>query len=196
MDTRSNIDFAKVFIPQSINIGLDGDFAPWVGALLVDVKQAILLVTDRGEAQEAITRLSRVGFDHILGYLEGGMEAWELAGKETDKINRISAEQFAKECKTSETMIIDVRKESEYNAEHVEDAYSRPLAYINDWINDIHPQAHFYLHCAGGYRSMMAASILQARGYRNFSEIEGGFTAIAETDIPKTDFVCQSKLVN
>ncbi|MGV4413744.1 MBL fold metallo-hydrolase [Chryseobacterium sp. T1] len=196
LDTRSNIDFAKVFIPQSINIGLDGDFAPWVGALLVDVKQAILLVTDRGEAQEAITRLSRVGFDHILGYLEGGMEAWELAGKETDKINRISAEQFAKECKTSETMIIDVRKESEYNAEHVEDAYSRPLAYINDWINDIHPQAHFYLHCAGGYRSMMAASILQARGYRNFSEIEGGFTAIAETDIPKTDFVCQSKLVN
>lgn len=196
LDTRSNKDFAKAFIPQSINIGLDGDFAPWVGALLVDVKQAILLVTDRGEAQEAVTRLSRVGFDHILGYLEGGLEAWELAGKETDKISRISAEQFAKEWKTSETMIIDVRKESEYKAEHVEDAYSRPLAYINDWINDIHPQTHFYLHCAGGYRSMMAASILQARGYRNFSEIEGGFTAIAETEIPKTDFVCQSKLVN
>ena len=194
LDTRTNTDFALEFIPQSINIGLDGDFAPWVGALIVDVKQPILLVTDPGREEEAITRLSRVGFDRVLGYLEGGLDSWKKSGKETDRVNRISAEQFAAEVKMGKDKVIDIRKESEYASEHIEDAYSRPLAYINDWVKDIDPQEHFYLHCAGGYRSMIAASILQARGYRNFTEIEGGFNAIAKTGIPKTDFVCQSKL--
>lgn len=196
LDTRSAQEFSEGFIPQSVNIGLDGDFAPWVGALIADVNQPILLVTDPGKEQEAITRLSRVGFDHILGHLEGGFDNWVHAAKETDTINRIPAEQFASEVKIGKSKIIDVRKESEYAAEHVEDAYSKPLAYINDWIKDVDPREHFYLHCAGGYRSMIAASILQARGYRNFTEVAGGFNAIAKTGIPRTDFVCQSKVLN
>lgn len=195
LDTRNNGDFAKGFIPQSINIGLVGDFAPWVGALIANVKQPILIVTEAGAEEEAVTRLSRVGFDNILGHLQGGFNTWVTAEKETDSINRISATQFSTEVKIGESKIIDVRKESEYAAEHVEEAYSKPLAYINDWVKDINPSEHFFLHCAGGYRSMIAASILQARGYRNFSEVDGGFSAITQTNIPKTDFVCQSKVL-
>lgn len=194
LDTRENGDFAGGFVPQSVNIGLNGDFAPWVGALIANVAQPILLVTVPGTEEEAVTRLSRVGFDHVLGHLKGGFVAWSNAGKEMDTVNRITAAAFASEIKDKELLVIDVRKESEYAAEHVEGAYSRPLAYLNDWVHNIDPERPFYLHCAGGYRSMMAASILQARGYRNFKEIEGGFAAIAQTRIPKTDFVCQSKV--
>jgi glyoxylase-like metal-dependent hydrolase (beta-lactamase superfamily II)/rhodanese-related sulfurtransferase len=195
LDTRKNGDFAKGFIPQSINIGIDGDFAPWVGALVADVKQPIVLVTEAGQEEESVTRLSRVGFDNLIGHLEGGFEAWKKAGKEIDTIHRITAEEFAKQVKIGESKVIDIRKESEYCAEHVEEAYSKPLASINEWIKDINPKEPFFLHCAGGYRSMIAASILQARGFRNFTEIEGGFNAIAKTDLPKTDFVCQSKVL-
>jgi rhodanese-related sulfurtransferase len=194
LDTRDNTDFAKGFIPQSVNIGLHGDFAPWVGAMIADVKQPILLVTAVGKEEETVTRLSRVGFDQVLGHLDGGIDNWTKAGKETDSIHRITAEQFAQSFCIGKQQVIDVRKESEYRAEHIEDAYNRPLASINDWINDIDPQKHFFLHCAGGYRSMIAASILQARGYRHFTEVAGGFNAIARTNVPKTDFVCQSKL--
>lgn len=196
LDTRNSSDFTKGHIPQSINIGLKGDFAPWVGALIIDVKQPILLICDTGTQAETVTRLSRVGFDHVLGHLAGGFDSWINANKDMDTVHRISADQFASEVKIGKSKIIDVRKESEYAAEHVEDAYSKPLAYINDWIKDINPNEHFYLHCAGGYRSMMAASILQARGFRNFSEVEGGFTAIAKTSLPKTDYICQSKVMS
>jgi rhodanese-related sulfurtransferase len=195
LDTRSAADFYKGFIPQSINIGLNGDFAPWVGALIVDVKQSILLVTDEGKEEETVTRLSRVGFDNILGHLNGGFSSWANAAKEIDTVNRISADEFAQQVKIGESKVIDVRKETEYAAEHVNEAYSRPLACINDWIKDINPEDHFFLHCAGGYRSMIAASILQARGYRNFSEVDGGFAKIAKTNVPKSDFVCQSKVL-
>lgn len=195
LDTRANTAFYKAFIPQSINIGLNGDFAPWVGALIVDVKQPLLLVTDEGMEEESVTRLSRVGFDNILGHLKGGFAAWLAAGKEADTVNRITAEQFSKDVKIGEDNLIDVRKETEYAAEHVEEAFNRPLASINEWVKDINPEEHFFLHCAGGYRSMMAASILQARGYRNFTEIAGGFKATSETAILKTDFVCQSKMM-
>lgn len=195
LDTRNNTDFAKGFIPQSINIGINGDFAPWVGALIADVNQPIILITETGREEETVTRLSRVGFDNLIGHLKGGFEAWTKAGEEIDTVKRISAEQFANEVKIGESEIIDIRKESEYCAEHIEDAYNKPLAYINDWIKDINPEKHFYLHCAGGYRSMIAASILEARGFRNFTEIEGGFSAIAKTKIPTTDFVCQSKVL-
>lgn len=195
LDTRKNGDFAKGFIPQSINIGIDGDFAPWVGALIADVKQPIILVTEKGQEEESLTRLSRVGFDNLIGHLEGGFDAWKKAGKEIDTIHRITAEEFAKQVKIGESKVIDIRKESEYCAEHVEESYSKPLASINEWIKDINPKEPFFLHCAGGYRSMIAASILQARGFRNFTEIEGGFNAIAKTDLPKTDFVCQSKVL-
>jgi hydroxyacylglutathione hydrolase len=195
LDTRSNGDFAKGFIPQSINIGINGDFAPWVGALIGDVKQPILLVTDLGLEEETVTRLTRVGFDNVIGHLKNGFQSWKEAGYVVDTVNRITVEEFEKEVKIGHSKVIDVRKESEYEAEHIEEAYSRPLAAINEWVKDINPEEHFFIHCAGGYRSMMAASILQARGYRNFSEIEGGFNAIAKTTIPKTDFVCQSKVL-
>ncbi|MCT3924047.1 MBL fold metallo-hydrolase, partial [Elizabethkingia anophelis] len=173
LDTRPAAEFHKGFIPQSVNIGVKGDFAPWVGAMIVDVKQPLLLVTDEGSEEEVITRLSRVGFDNVVGYLRGGLSAWQSAGKETDSVERITPEEFAQRY-TEDAKIIDVRKEGEYAAEHIAEAYSRPLAYINTWIKDIDPKEHFFLHCAGGYRSMIAASILQARGYRNFTEVEGG----------------------
>lgn len=195
LDTRDAGKFAKAHVPQSINIGLTGDFAPWVGAMIVDVAQPILLIAEPGKEEETITRLSRVGFDNVLGYLKGGVEAWAEAGKETDSVRRITAAEFAQQFKQGESMVVDVRREGEYAAEHVEDAYSKPLAYINDWIRDIQPSQHFFLHCAGGYRSMIAASILQARGYRNFSEVEGGFKSISATEIPRTDYMCQSKVL-
>lgn len=193
LDTRNAAEFHKGFIPQSINIGLKGDFAPWVGSMIVDVQQPILLVCDDCTEEETITRLSRVGFDNVLGYLKGGFESWKNSGKEIDTVHRISPEEFAEKFNEN-SKVIDVRKEGEYAAEHVNDAYSKPLAYINDWVGNINPDEHFFLHCAGGYRSMIAASILQARGYRNFSEVEGGFNGIKKTEkVPTTDFVCQSK---
>jgi rhodanese-related sulfurtransferase len=193
LDTRSAAAFHKGFVPNAINIGLRGDFAPWVGSMIIDVKQPILLVVDEGSEEEAITRLSRVGFDHVLGYLKGGIAAWQEAGFETDQVHRIDAAAFESEFQAGKSKVIDVRKESEYAAEHVDEAYSFPLAYINDWMKNVNPDEHFFLHCAGGYRSMIAASILQARGFRNFTEVDGGFNAIAKTTVPKTDFVCQSK---
>ena len=195
LDTRNAADFWKGFVPQSINIGIGGDFAPWVGAMIGDVRQAIVLITEAGKEEETVTRLTRVGFDNILGHLNGGFDAWKNAGKEIDTVNRISAATFATDFKAGESMVLDIRKESEYRAEHVDEAFNRPLSDINDWIRDINPETHFFLHCAGGYRSMIAASILQARGYRNFSEVEGGFKSIAETAVPRTDFVCQSKML-
>jgi glyoxylase-like metal-dependent hydrolase (beta-lactamase superfamily II)/rhodanese-related sulfurtransferase len=195
LDTRLAAEFHQGFIPQSVNIGIKGDFAPWVGALIGDVKQQIVLVTEPGMEEEVVTRLSRVGFDGVLGYLDGGFDAWKAAAREVDQVDRISAEEFAQRFTAGQSMVIDVRKESEYEAEHVEDAYSKPLAYINDWTKDIQPDQHFFMHCAGGYRSMIAASILQARGYRNFTEVEGGFGAISKTEVPRTDFICQSKVM-
>ncbi|HQW24590.1 MAG TPA: MBL fold metallo-hydrolase [Saprospiraceae bacterium] len=195
LDTRNNAEVAKGYIPQSINIALNGEFAPWVGALIVDVKQPILLIAEVGKEAETVTRLSRVGFDNVLGHLKGGFESWAKAGLEVDTIKRISAEEFAAKVKIGKDVVVDVRKESEYAAEHLEDAYSKPLAYINEWVKDVNPNEHFYMHCAGGYRSMIAASILQARGYRNFTEVDGGFNAISKTNLPKTDYICQSKVL-
>lgn len=195
LDVRDAGDFSQGFIPQSINIGLRGDFAPWVGAMIVDVKQPIILVTKVGDEEETVTRLSRVGFDNVIGYLKGGFESWKSSGKETDTVNRISAQQFKSELKVGESKVIDVRKESEYAAEHVEEAYSMPLAFINSWFSNAKDEKPFYLHCAGGYRSMIAASILKSRGIHNFKEVAGGFKAIAEAGVPKTNYVCQSKMI-
>jgi len=194
LDTRSAAEFAQGHIPRSINIGIDGQFAPWVGAVVADVKQAIVLIAPEGREEEVVTRLSRVGFDNILGHLNGGYATWAASGKETDTVNRISAETFAAEFEAGSSYVLDVRKESEYRAEHVEEAYNKPLDYINIWFAEMGQQEGFYMHCAGGYRSMIAASILKSRGIHNFKEVEGGFGAIAKTDAPKTDFVCQSKL--
>lgn len=194
LDTRPAAEFHKGFIPNSINIGLKGDFAPWVGAMIVDVQQPILLVTEPGTEEEVITRLSRVGFDNVLGYLEGGFDNWKNSGKETDEINRITAQEFAEKFNEN-SKVFDVRKESEYDAEHVEEAFNRPLGEINDWIGSVDDKEHFFVHCAGGYRSMIAASILNSRGIRNFTEVEGGFGKIKETTVPKSNFVCQSKKI-
>lgn len=194
LDVREAGEFHKGFIPRSINIGVKGDFAPWVGALIVDVKQPIILVTENGEEEEAVRRLARVGFDNVIGYLEGGIVSWKNAGKELDTVNRITAEQFKSEFKQGESVVLDVRRESEYLAEHVEEAFSRPLSDINSWFAGIDVNKPFYLHCAGGYRSMIAASILKSRGVHNFKEVQGGFKAIAESGVPKTDYVCPSKL--
>jgi hydroxyacylglutathione hydrolase len=184
LDTRSAAEFHNGFIPNSINIGLNGDFAPWVGALIADVNQKLILVTETGKEQEAVTRLSRVGFDQLLGHLAGGFDTWKKSGKTIDTVVRINAAQFEGEYVHGTSKVIDVRKFSEFSNGHVPDAENLTLTDINDWMSSINPKEHFYLHCQGGYRSMIAASILQARGYRNFSEIEGGYGAISKTGIP------------
>lgn len=194
LDTRSAADFHKAFIPNSINIGLKGDFAPWVGAMIVDVQQPLLLIVEDGQEKEAITRLSRVGFDHVLGYLKDGIESWKKAGKELDEIKRISPEEFANEY-TENAKIIDVRKATEYKAQHINNADNFPIEQISEWTKSVDDTEHFYIHCAGGYRSMIAASILNAKGIRNFSEIEGGFNGIKKTDIPTTEFACPNQTI-
>lgn len=193
LDVRKEKDFVTAHIPNSIFIGIDGGFAPWVGALIKDVKQAILLVAPEGRVEEVMTRLSRVGFDNTLGYLEGGIEAWKKAGKEVDTLTSITAEQFAKEVGETQYKVFDVRKPGEYEAEHLEIANSTPLDFINEHLAEFPKDENFYLHCAGGYRSVIAASILKARGYHNIIDVAGGFGAIRHTGLPTTNFVCQSK---
>ncbi|MDC6383833.1 MBL fold metallo-hydrolase [Flagellimonas taeanensis] len=193
LDVRHQDDFAKGHVPRSIFIGLDGSFAPWVGALIADVKQPILLVTPEGREEETVTRLSRVGFDHTLGYLKGGIEAWEKAGKEIDTVDSVNAEQL-KTLMEKGVPVYDVRKESEFNAEHVEKAHLTPLDYINDYLAEFPEKETFYVHCAGGYRSMIASSILKSRGIHNLVDVTGGFADIKKSGIPVTDYVCPTTL--
>ena len=194
LDTRDPQVFAKAFIPNSINIGLNGQFAPWVGALITDLKQAILLITDEGKEEEAITRLARVGYDSTIGYLKGGIATWEASGKETDSVSSISAAQFeAAVIAVDHLKALDVRKPGEYEAEHLENTLTRPLDYINEWTSALNPQETYYIHCAGGYRSMIAASILKSRGFENVIDITGGYEAIKATGLKRTDFACPSK---
>jgi hydroxyacylglutathione hydrolase len=192
LDVRHENDFVKEHIPGSIFIGLHGGFAPWVGALVRDVKQPILLITPEGQEEETITRLSRVGFDNTLGYLEGGIKAWKTAGFEVDSIESVSAEEFAKHYK--EIPVIDARKASEFLAEHVENAQNIPLDYINDHLSEVPKDKTFYVHCAGGYRSVIWASILKARGYHNMINVENGISGIRNTDVTLTNYVCPSTL--
>lgn len=193
LDTRNADVFRKGFVPNSINIGLDGQFAPWVGALIPDVKQEILLITDPGKEEETVMRLARVGYDFVVGYLDGGIDAWAKAGKELETINRIDANEFESKVDLSKDMVVDVRKPGEFEAEHLENATSIPLDFINENLASFPKDKHFFMHCAGGYRSMIAASILKSRGWDNFTEIAGGFNAISKTSLAKTSFVCQSK---
>jgi len=195
LDTRAASDFAKAFIPNSINIGIDGNFAQWVGEMIPDVKQEILLVTDPGREEESLIRLSRVGYDYTLGYLNGGFEAWKKAGKETETVKRITAAEFAKLYETEKPVLIDIRKKSEYDAEHVVDAINIPLNQINNHLAEFPRDKPFILHCAGGYRSMIAASILKQRGWENFSDVSGGFSEIIKTNVPRTDYVCPTTML-
>ena len=193
LDVRHQDDFAKGHVPRSIFIGLDGSFAPWVGALIADVKQPILLVTPEGREEETVTRLSRVGFDHTLGYLKGGIAAWKEAGKEIDTVDSVSAEQL-KTLMEKGVPVYDVRKESEFIAEHVEEAHLTPLDFINDHLAEFPEKETFYVHCAGGYRSMIASSILKSRGIHNLVDVAGGFADIKKAGIPVTDYVCPTTL--
>lgn len=183
LDVRHQIDFIQGHIPGSIFIGLHGGFAPWVGTLIANVKQPLLLITPKGKEQETVIRLSRVGFDHALGYLEGGFEAWKASGKDIDSLESITAEQFKSEL-MEDSVVFDVRTENEYNTEHLEGARLTPLSYINDFMNEYPRQKPFYIHCAGGYRSVIAASILKSRGIHNIVEVAGGFNAMKTTGIP------------
>lgn len=193
LDTRDPQVFAKGFIPNSINIGLNGQFAPWVGALITDLQQPILLITEEGKAEETITRLTRVGYDNTIGYLDGGFESWIAAGKEIDTIESISATAFETAASEAEVIALDVRKPGEYESEHLEFTLSRPLDYIDDWMSEIDPKSTYYIHCAGGYRSMIAASILKSRGVENVIDVAGGYGAIKGTNLKRTDFACPSK---
>jgi len=193
LDVRSVEDFVKGHVPRSIFIGIDGGFAPWVGALLMDVQQEILLVVEPGREEETITRLSRVGFDNTIGYLEGGFEAWKKAAKEYDTVNQVTAETFKAEHQ-SEAKVFDVRKPGEYISEHVLEAENTPLDYLNDHLSELPSEGKFFIHCAGGYRSMIAASILKSRGIHNFVDIAGGFSAIKEAGVNVSDYVCPSTI--
>ncbi len=194
LDTRDAGEFAKGFVPNSINIGLDGNFAMWVGEMITDIKQPILLITTPGHEEEAMVRLSRVGYDGTIGYLEGGIEAWKKAGMETDAVQRMTPAEFAEKYPQLPT-IIDVRKKSEFDSQHVEGAINIPLNEINKHLAEIPKNEPFILHCAGGYRSMIAASILRARGWDNFKDVEGGFTEILNTGVKTTEYVCPSTLL-
>jgi hydroxyacylglutathione hydrolase len=193
LDVRHQDSFAKGHIPRSIFIGLDGSFAPWVGSLIADVKQPLLLVTEPGREEEAVTRLSRVGFDNTLGHLKGGFEAWKKAAMEFDVVSSITADTFKKELEEGNQAVFDVRKESEYLSEHVLDANNTPLDFLNDHLAEF-PEKPFFVHCAGGYRSMIASSILKSRGIHNLIDVQGGFKAIQEAGVPVSEFVCPTTL--
>lgn len=190
LDVRHQDEFVKGHVPRSVFIGLHGDFAPWVGALIADVKQPILLVTPEGKEEEAITRLSRVGFDNTIGFLKGGFDSWVQAGKDFDTIDSKSVPKLLDLLQSDKTPVFDVRKPSEYEAEHLVNARNTPLDFINKHLAEFPSEETFYLHCAGGYRSVIAASILKGRGIHNLVDISGGFDAIKESGLEVTAYVC------
>lgn len=197
LDTREAQVFAKGFIPNSINIGIDGNFAPWVGSLIPDIKQQILIVAEEGREEEVITRLARVGYDYTIGYLKGGFATWKNANREIEQIESIDAKEFSERMKRQNLKVLDVRRTAEHFSEHVVDAVNMPLDYINDQFASLDKEQTYYVHCAGGYRSMIFTSILKARGFSNLIEVKGGFKAIKETGtIPVSDYVCPTTIVN
>lgn len=196
LDTRDPQTFAQGFVPNSINIGIDGQFAPWVGAMIPDIKQEILLVTDEGREEEVVTRLARVGYDYTIGYLKGGFNAWKNAGKEVDTIKSVTADELADISQKEKINILDVRKKSEYLSEHLVEAENAPLDFINDSMAQIDKKKTYYVHCAGGYRSMIFNSILRARGFDNLIDVKSGFKALKDSNKFKiSDYVCPSTLL-
>ncbi len=196
LDTRDVQTFAAGFVPNSINIAIDGSFAPWVGAMIPDIKQEILLVTDEGREEEVITRLARVGYDFTIGYLKGGIAAWAKAGKDVDKIESITVEETLNRAQSGEGEIIDVRKNSEYLSEHIVDVENAPLDFINESMLKINKDKTYFVHCASGYRSMIFISTLRARGYENLIDVQGGFKAIKESEKFKlSEYICPTTLL-
>ena len=196
LDVRNQDVFSQGFIPNSVNIGIDGGFAPWVGTLIPDIQQQILLIAEEGREEESVIRLARVGYDHTIGFLKGGFNAWKDAGKETDSINSITPEEFAAIYKNDNSVnILDVRKVGEFQSEHICSAVNLPLDFINDGMPQIDKNKTYYVHCAGGYRSMIYASILKSRGYENLINVQKGYKAIvADETIQRTTYVCPSTL--
>lgn len=188
LDVRTQGEFIKGFIPDSLFIGLNGQFAMWVGALIQDIKQRIVLITPEGKEEETVTRLARVGYDYTVGYLKGGVDTWN---GELNTITSISAEELAQ---AGECNIVDVRKPGEWQSEHVENALHYPLDYMNDDLNKLDKNTTYHIHCAGGYRSIIAISLLMQNGYKHLIDVDGGYGAIKKTGIPKTDYVCPSTL--
>ncbi len=197
LDTRDPQVFAKGFIPNSINIGINGSFAPWVGTLIPDIQQTVLLITEKGREEEVVVRMARVGYDNTIGYLEGGFEAWVNAGKEQEAIQSVSAEEMIDIYeKNPSVLILDVRKTSEYNSEHIVNAINAPLDYINESMSKIQKDKVYYVHCAGGYRSMIFCSILKSRGYDNLIDVDGGFKTLKDSDkLPITEYVCPTTML-
>lgn len=197
LDVRPATDFAKGFVPNAINIGVEGQFGPWVGALITDLKQPIVLIAPEGKEAETVLRLARVGYDNCIGYLEGGFAAWKNAGKEYDTIATVTPEAFADVLATQKDVnVLDVRKNSEYQSEHIEGVQNFPLDFINHNMSEIDRNKTYYVHCAGGYRSMIASSILKARGFENLVDVNGGFNAIKATNkVTLTDYVCPTTLL-
>ncbi len=195
LDTRAPQTFAQGFVPNSINIGIDGSFAPWVGAMIPDLKQEILLITEPGREEETVMRLARVGYDHCLGYLEGGFEAWEKEGREVDQIESIDVEKLAERVANGQAEnILDVRKPGEYDAEHMTLAETALLDFLNESMLLIDKNKPYHIHCAGGYRSMIFISALKARGYDNLVDVAGGYAAIKKSGLFETTaFVCSGK---
>jgi len=193
LDVRHQTEFIKGFIPQSIFIGIDGGFAPWVGALIKDIEQPILLITPKGKEVDTITRLSRVGFDNVLGYLDGSFNSWQEAGKEIDTLNSVSVD-FLEQKINKKALVFDVRKPREFESEHIIGAESTPLDFLNNHIFEFPKTDDFYVHCAGGYRSVIAASILKSRGFHNVIDVAGGYAAVRNTTIERTAVACPSTL--
>jgi glyoxylase-like metal-dependent hydrolase (beta-lactamase superfamily II) len=194
LDTRESEVFAKGFIPNSINISLNGSFAMWVGEMIPDIKQKILLVCEEGTEENAMIRLSRVGYDNTIGYLDRGFNSWNYAHKEIDKVNRIDAKELARKMNKS-PIVVDVRKKSEFDSEHIIGAINIPLNQINQHLAELPKDEPFILHCESGYRSMLASSILKARGWKNFVDVRDGFKGIKETDTPVSEYVCPTTLL-
>ncbi|WP_109833164.1 MBL fold metallo-hydrolase [Reichenbachiella versicolor] len=194
LDVRHQDEFVKAHIPNSIFIGLDGGFAPWVGALITDLKQPIVLVVDEGREEEAVTRLSRVGYDNTLGYLKGGLQTWKETGKTVESLKSIDPSEFESDFEKGKINVLDVRKPGEYQSEHVQGAITLPLDYINENMHELNRDEQYYVHCAGGYRSVIASSILKSRGFDQLIDVKKGFKGIKETGVPRTDYVCPSTL--
>lgn len=196
LDTREAENFKEGFIPNSINIGLDSNFAMWVGELIPDIKQQILLVTEPGKEEESIIRLARVGYDHAIGYLKGGFDTWKKANRETDQVNRLDVDEFLANFNNDEIKVFDVRKKSEFDSQHLIGAENTPLNQINEYLAEFPKDKKFAIHCAGGYRSMIASSILKQRGWDNFVDVRGGFDEIKEhKDAQVTAYVCPTTLL-
>ena len=194
LDTRDKDAYARCHIPGSVYIGLHDKFAPWVGTLITDLKQPILLITDEGKEEEAVIRLSRVGYDNAQGYLKGGLDAWKEAGEQTDIIVEISAEDFAEKYKAERNSLhlLDVRRKSEYDTEHLVGAENFPLDFINENMAMLDKDKKYYIHCQSGYRSVIACSILKARGFHNLVNVKGGYKVLSTTGLEHTRFVQQN----